>query len=50
MDTGASVEADLDPRTAGWLEGVRERHNEAVNRLNACVEAYGAVKKAADTP
>lgn len=50
MDNGPGAEADLDPGVAGWLEGVRSRHNDAVDRLNACISAYRAVKRAADTP
>jgi hypothetical protein len=45
---GAAVEADLDPGVASWLEGIRGRYNAAAARLGACVQAYGAVKAAAD--
>lgn len=48
VDPGASVEVDLDPGVGGWLEGVRGRHNDAVQRLDACIKAYGEVKAAVD--
>lgn len=48
LDPDAPIEADLDPRVAGWLEGVRADHNAAIERLDACVQSYDAVKAAAD--
>lgn len=48
VDSGTSVETDLDPRVAGWLEGVRAEHNAAVERLDACIQSYDAVKAAVD--
>lgn len=48
VDPGASVEVDLDPGVGGWLEGIRGRHNDAVQRLDACIKAYGEVKAAVD--
>jgi hypothetical protein len=50
VDQGAGVVADLDGGVAAGLDRIRERHNEAVRRLAACVVAYDAVKTAADTP
>lgn len=48
LDPQASVEADIDPAVAGWLEGFRLEHNEAIRRLDACILRYDAVKAAAD--
>lgn len=48
VDPRAGVTIDLDPAVAAGLEGIRARHNDAVNRLDACVKAYDAVKKAAE--
>jgi len=44
----ASYETYLDPGVASWLEGIRGERNAAVERLNACVSDYNAVKAAAD--
>ncbi|MES2352118.1 MAG: hypothetical protein V4641_31510 [Pseudomonadota bacterium] len=49
VDQGAGAYADIDPGVAAGLDGIRERHNEAVRRLTACVAAYDAVKAAADS-
>lgn len=49
MDQGAGAYADIDPGVAAGLDGIRERHNEAVRRLTACVAAYDAVKAASDS-
>jgi hypothetical protein len=48
VDTGTGLVYDLDPAVAAGLEGIRAGHNDAVNRLAACVKAYEAVKTAAD--
>lgn len=48
VDQGTSIETDLDPRVASWLEGVRAEHNAAVERLGACIQSYDAVKAASD--
>jgi hypothetical protein len=48
VDTGASVEVDIDPGVSSWLEGLRAEHNAAVERLQACIVKYDAVKTAAD--
>lgn len=48
VDSGSGIEVDLDPRVAGWLEGVRADHNAAVERLGACIQQYDAVKSAVD--
>jgi hypothetical protein len=50
VDPGTGVVYDLDPAVAAGLEGIRARHNDAVNRLNACVTDYDQVKAAADAP
>lgn len=49
VDQGTGALADIDPGVAAGLDGIRERHNEAVRRLVACVAAYDAVKAAADS-
>lgn len=49
LDQGTSVVADIDPGVAAGLDGIRERHNEAVRRLTACIAAYDAVKDASDS-
>lgn len=49
LDQGTGAYADIDPGVAAGLDGIRERHNEAVRRLTACVAAYDAVKAAADS-
>lgn len=43
---GASDEEDLDPGVAAGLERLRANENSAVDRLNACVSAYDAVRAA----
>lgn len=48
VDPGAGLVVDLDPAVAAGLEGIRERHNEAVRRLAGCIVEYDAVKAAAD--
>jgi hypothetical protein len=50
VDPGAGVVYDLDPAVAAGLEGIRAGHNDAVNRLGACILAYDKVKTAADAP
>lgn len=50
VDPATGVVYDLDPAVAAGLEGIRARHNDAVNRLGACVTAYDSVKAAADAP
>lgn len=47
---GATFSADLSERSAASLEWLRSTREEAINRLDACVAAYEAVEKAADTP
>lgn len=49
VDQGTGSYADIDPAVAAGLDGIRERHNEAVRRLTACVAAYDAVKVASDS-
>lgn len=48
VDSGTAIEADLDPRVASWLEGIRAERNAAIARLGACIQSYDAVKAAAD--
>jgi hypothetical protein len=48
VDSGSGIEVDLNPRVASWLERVRADHNAAVERLDACIQQYDAVKAAAD--
>ena len=46
VDTGAEVTEDLAPSVAAGLERLRANENEAIDRLNGCIEAYEAVGKA----
>lgn len=48
MDQGTEVVADLAGTTAIAIDRLRTEHNEAVSRLDACIQAYDAVKTAAD--
>lgn len=47
VDTGTEVIADLAGTTASAIDQLRTEHNEAVTRLNACIQAYDAVQAAA---
>lgn len=42
--------ADLPPRIAANLDRLRSNENEAIRRLDACVDAYEAVRAAANAP
>lgn len=46
VDQGAGVVADLDPAVAAGIDAIRERHNEAVRRLAACVAEYDVLQAA----
>jgi len=46
VDTGTRVVEDLPPEIAGDLESLRRNENTAIDRLNACIVAYDAVKAA----
>lgn len=46
VDPGAALAADLDARVASDLEWARQTRNEAIERLDACITAYDAVKAA----
>lgn len=48
VDSGASVDADVDPAVAAGIDSIRTRYNEAVRRLNACIVAYDSAKAASD--
>lgn len=48
VDPGTAVTEDIDPGVSAWLEWFRAEHNAAVDRLNACIVKYDAVKAAAD--
>lgn len=48
VDSGTSVVSDLDPTVAANLEWLRSQNNEAIQRLEACVGEYDAVKAAAE--
>lgn len=47
VDSGTEVIADLAGTTASAIDQLRTEHNEAVTRLNACIQAYDAVQAAA---
>lgn len=47
VDSGTEVIADLAGTTASAIDQLRTEHNEAVVRLNACIQAYDAVQAAA---
>jgi hypothetical protein len=48
VDPGAAVTADLDPAAAASTAGLTGEGDAAIIRLNACIQAYDAVKAAAD--
>jgi hypothetical protein len=48
VDHPAAALADLDGTVAANLEWLRSTRNEAIDRLDACVRSYDAVKAAAD--
>jgi predicted nucleic acid-binding Zn-ribbon protein len=48
VDPGAEVVADLAPSAGAAIERLRLNENSAVIRLEACINAYDAVKAAAD--
>ena len=47
-DQGAGVIEDIAPAVAAGLERLRSEHNEAIDRLEACIFSYDTVKAAAD--
>lgn len=48
LGTGTGDFAYLSPRSGAWLERLRSEHNQAADRLDACIAAYDAVKLAND--
>jgi hypothetical protein len=48
VDPGAAVESELDGKVAAGLVGLTSEGDSAITRLNACIQAYDAVKAAAD--
>jgi hypothetical protein len=48
VDNGAEVRADLDPNAAAEITGATDTGDDAIRRLNGCIQAYDAVKAAAD--
>ncbi len=46
VDNGTQVTADLDPGVAAGLVGITKRGDEAIARLNACIDKYEAVMQA----
>lgn len=48
LDPGAAVAAELEPAVAAGLAGLAAEGDAAIVRLNACIAAYDAVKRAAD--
>lgn len=48
VDPGPAVVADLDGGVASDLEWARQTRNEAIERLDACIAAYDAVKRASE--
>lgn len=48
VDQGTAVVEDIDPGVSAWLERFRAGNNAAIDRLNACIVKYDAVKAAAD--
>lgn len=48
MDSGTEVVEDLSPIVAVSLEKLRSNENTAIDRLEACIASYDAVKSAVD--
>ena len=48
LGTGTGDFAYLAPHAATFIERLRSGHNEAADRLDACIAAYDAVKLASD--
>ena len=48
LDNKSEVTAYIDPTVASNLAGITTTGDSAITRLNACIEAYNAVKAASD--
>lgn len=48
VDTGTAVIEDIDPAAAAWLERFRAGSNAAIDRLNACIVRFDALKAAVE--
>jgi len=50
VDQGTGAYADIAPTVAAGLDAIREAHNEAVRRLDACIREYDALHDAVNAP
>jgi hypothetical protein len=48
VDSGAAATAELDPAAAAGIARLIGEGDQAISRLNACIEAYDAVKEATE--
>ena len=46
MDPGTSFDADIPGPIAASIDALREAHNEAVRRLDACIKEYDGLHDA----